>query len=431
MRFKLLNLAALLTVFVSAVSAVLQIESILLRWQVILLLGAFVALQLSLPDVSEDPAARRRCGWFSLLQAAIIAYLVLRTGIAFSFLVLFFLLSVNVALYYPLRWVFAWIAGFLLVIAFLNVRGGGWQLLFLETAIYAAGCLFFAITTSAQRTAQLARLQSESLYQQQTYLVARQKELLEGQAALLAELQQKNRQLEDYARQAETLAVVEERNRLSREVHDTLGHRLTSSSVQLEAAQRLLPADRERAGQLLGEVRQEIRQALTELRQVVGRLREPVESELELAQALQRMVERFQSTSGVQVRLELPDEPCPLSSSQRLALYRAAQEGLTNVQRHAQASEACLRLLCTPEEMRLELSDNGQGLHQAEDLPAEAHPGHVNTQADNSLVVTHTYAGFGLLGLQERAAALGGTAFLENAPGGGALLTVRLPRTTT
>jgi signal transduction histidine kinase len=288
-RLKIINLAALLTVLGSALSAVLQIESILLRWQVILLLGAFVGLQLSLPEVSEDPAARRKAGLFASLQALIVAYLVLRTGIGFSFLVLFFILSTNIALYYPLRWVFAWIGGFILLTAFLNVRGGGWELLLLETAVYAAGYLFFGIITGALRTAQLARAQSESLYQQQTYLVARQKELLEGQAALLDELQLKNRQLEDYAQQAQTLAVVEERNRLSREMHDTLGHRLTSSSVQLEAAQRLLPADRERAGLMLGEVRQEIRQALAELRQVVGRLREPVESELDLPQALRRI----------------------------------------------------------------------------------------------------------------------------------------------
>ena len=414
-RLKILNLAALLTVLGSALSAVLQIESILLRWQVILLLGVFVGLQLNLPEVSEDTLVRRKGGLFVSLQALIITYLVLRTGIGFSFLVLFFILSTNIALYYPLRWVFAWIGAFILLTAFLNVRGGGWELLLLETAVYAAGYLFFGITTGALRSAQLAQAQSESLYQQQTYLVARQKELLERQEALLDELQLKNQQLEDYAQQAQTLAVVEERNRLSREMHDTLGHRLTSSAVQLEAAQRLLPTDRERAGMLLGEVRQEIRQALTELRQVVGRLREPVESELDLPQALLRMVERFQSASGIQVYLELPEAPCPFSPAQRLALYRSAQAGLTNVQRHAQATEARLRLSCTADEICLELSDNGAG------LPERDHnDGELNEP-------TRSYAGFGLLGLQERAAALGGTVRLENAPGGGAVLTVCLP----
>jgi signal transduction histidine kinase len=200
---------------------------------------------------------------------------------------------------------------------------------------------------------------------------------------------------------------VEERNRLSREMHDTLGHHLTSTAVQLEAAQRLLPEQSERAATILGEVRLEVRQALTELRQTVSRLREPVEAELDLPQALRRMIERFQAANGLQVQLELPGETCTMTAAQRLALFRAAQEGLTNIQRHAQATSACLRLVCSSDEIRLELLDNGLG------LPVEG--------------VT-SLSGFGLRGLAERAAALGGEAHLENAPGGGAVLSLRLPR---
>jgi signal transduction histidine kinase len=408
-RLKILNLAAILTVLGSAVSAVLQIDSILLRWQVILLLIVFVGLQSSLPEINESLTDRRKSSLIIALQTLIVVYLVLRTGIGFSFNILIFILSVNVALYNSLRWVFLWIAGFTLVTAFLNVRGGGWERLLLETAVYAAGYLFFGVTTSALRTAQLAQLQNERLYQKQTYLVAQQKELLEQQTALLDELKLKNKQLQEYAHQVETLAVVEERNRLSREMHDTLGHRLTSSAVQLEAAQRLLPEQSERAAIMIGEVRQEVRLALAELRQTVGRLREPVETELDLPQALQRIVERFQSASGLQVQLVLPQEICSMPPAQRLAMYRAAQEGLTNIQRHALATEACLRLICTPEEICLELQDNGQG------LPVDG-------------LTSTSHKGFGLRGLTERAVALGGEACLENAPGGGAILSVRLPR---
>jgi signal transduction histidine kinase len=99
-----------------------------------------------------------------------------------------------------------------------------------------------------------------------------------------------------------------------------------------------------------------------------------------------------------------------MSPAQRLALFRAAQEGLTNLQRHAGASQACLRLVCLSAEIRLELQDNGQGL--APEMPASS-------------------IGFGLRGLQERAQALGGEARLENAPGGGAILWMRLPRSGT
>jgi signal transduction histidine kinase len=406
-RLRLLNLIAIVTVLGSAVSAILQIDSILLRWQVIVLLALFIGLQINLPEVDETTASRRKSSLLIAFQSLVVAYLVLRTGIGFPFLVLFFILSMNVAFYNPMPRVLVWIAGFVILTAFFNVRQGGWERLLLETAVYSAGYLFFGITANALRTAQLAQAQNARLYQQQMVLVAQQKELLEKQAALVEELTQKNKQLEEYAQQVETLAVVEERNRMSREMHDTLGHRLTSSAVQLEAAQRLLPGQSERVTNMLGEVRQEVRQALTELRQTVGRLREPVETELDLPQALQRMVERFQSASGMQVRLELPHEPCTMSPAQRLALYRAAQEGLTNIQRHAQAAEACLRLDCSPEEVFLELHDNGRG------LPMDG---------------LETTLGFGLRGLQERAAALGGEARLENAPEGGAVLSIRLPR---
>lgn len=407
--FKILTLAAILTVLGSAVSAVLQIESILLRWQVIVLLAILIGMQLSLPEITESLADRRKASLLVALQTLIVVLLVLRTEIGFSFFILFFILSVNVALNYRLRWVFVWITGFILITAFLNVRGGGWERLLLETAVYAAGYLFFGITTSALRSAQLAQLQNERLYQQQADLATRQKELLERQAVLLDELKSKNNQLREYAQQVETLAVVEERNRLSREMHDTLGHRLTSTAVQLEAAQRLLPGQSERAAGMLGEARQEVRQALVELRQTVGRLREPAETELDLPQALQRLAERFQAASGVQIHLQIAQHTCVVTPAQRLALYRAAQEGLTNIQRHAQASQVSLRLDCTTNEIRLELLDNGKGLPN----------GGLNSVAA---------MGFGLLGLAERAVALGGEAHLENAPGGGAILSMRLPR---
>ncbi len=399
-RLKILNLAVILTVLGSALSAVLQTDSILLRWQVILLLALFLGLQSALPETDDSLTSRRKANLVIALQTLVVTLLVLRTGIGFSFLVLFFILSMNVALYNSLPWVLAWIAGFTLVTAFLNVRQGGWEQLLLETAVFSAGYVFFGVTTNALRKAQIAQAENERLFQQQTSLVEQQKELLD-------ELKLKNSQLEAYAQQVEILAVVEERNRLSREMHDTLGHHLTSSAVQLEAAQRLLPGQSERVAAILGEVRQEIRQALTELRQVVGRLREPVETELDLPQALRRLVEKFQSASGLPVRLELPEVPCAMSPAQRLALFRAAQEGLTNLQRHANASQACLRLVCLSAEIRLELQDDGQGL--APEIPTSP-------------------PGFGLRGLQERALALGGEAHLENAPGGGAILWLRFPR---
>jgi signal transduction histidine kinase len=145
-------------------------------------------------------------------------------------------------------------------------------------AIYAGGFLIFGVITNALTLARSTQRQN---------------------ALLLAELQVRNRQLEEYAAQVEELAVVEERNRLAREVHDTLGHRLTTAAVQLEGAQRLVPSEPERAAAMIGAGRQQVREALQDLRRTVGRLREPVELEFSLPQALHRLSDSFQKATGL------------------------------------------------------------------------------------------------------------------------------------
>jgi len=229
--------------------------------------------------------------------------------------------------------------------------------------------------------------------------------------ALLAELQEAHRQLKASAGQAQELAVSEERNRLAREMHDTLGHHLTVSSVQLEAAQRLVSRDPERAIQLVETVRTQITDALGELRRTVATLRAPLEADLPLDSALQRLVHGFGQATGLQVCLELPERLPEMPFLQRLAFYRAAQEGLTNVQRHAQAHTAWVRLYPEANGMSLQVADDGIGL------------------PESGLAETGLPAGggFGLRGVRERALHLGGRVTLENRPEGGAMVTLWLP----
>jgi signal transduction histidine kinase len=386
-RLNLLNLAATLTIAGSAVSGVLQLDRILLRWQVILLLLFFALLYSRYPDPDGTPHVRHTANLLIGFQALLAAYLIWVTGLSFSFLVLIFILSASAALYNPLRVTLAWIAAFTALTALLLFQLGGWTGILREMAVYTGGYLFFGFITNALSATRQAQAQNERL---------------------LAELQATNARLEEYARQVETLAAVQERNRLAREVHDTLGHRLTSSAVQLEAAQRLSASNPEKAAQLIATVRQQVREALQELRQTVGRLREPLEIELSLPQALRRLAENFQSASELAIHLEVPEQPCQISAAQKLALYRAAQEGLTNIQRHAQATQAWLRLTCRPGGLRLEIQDNGIGMGNGS--PPDQ-------------------GGFGLRGLQERAAALGGAVQMGANPGGGTLLTMDLPNT--
>jgi signal transduction histidine kinase len=224
---------------------------------------------------------------------------------------------------------------------------------------------------------------------------------------LLVELQEAHEQLQEYALHAEEIAVVEERNRLAREMHDTIGHRLTVASVQLEGAQRLCSRDPERAAGMVATVREQVREALSELRSAVATLRTPVEADLQLRSSLTRLITDFEQATGLAVHQVLPDGMPDLPDAHRLALYRAAQEALTNVQRHAGAQQVWLVLGRDREAVTLLVGDDGQGLSLSKEQK-----------------------GFGLRGLRERAEQLGGELHLEPRSGGGTQLSLRLPLPT-
>lgn len=221
---------------------------------------------------------------------------------------------------------------------------------------------------------------------------------------LLEELQLAHTQLQEYAAQAEQLAIAEERNRLAREMHDALGHRLTVAVVQLEGAQRLIPTSPERAANMVGTMREQLKEALTELRQTVATLRTPLTDDLPLATAVTHLTHNFQESTGLQVHLHLPTTLPALPAPYRLALYRVAQESLTNIQRHAQATEVWLELQSHNGRLHLTICDNGQG------FPTNQPNGR-----------------FGLLGLRERAEQLGGQFTWQNRSEGGAQITFLLP----
>jgi signal transduction histidine kinase len=271
-----------------------------------------------------------------------------------------------------------WILGFLALTYVFAAMLGGWLEGLLFTLPYAGGYLFFGTFGKALRDSQLARAESQRL---------------------LEELRAAQEQLKD-------LAVAEERNRLAREMHDSLGHRLTVAIVQMEGAQRLIPTDPERAGRMVSAMREQMKEALAELRRTVATLRTPLADDLPLDAALQRLAHGFQESTGLAVHLSLAPLPA-LTEAQRLALYRTAQEALTNAQRHAQARTVWLEMRVAGDTVHLTAADDGRG------FPADLNGG-----------------GFGLRGLQERATLLGGTVALEARPGGGAQLSFSLPLST-
>ncbi len=218
---------------------------------------------------------------------------------------------------------------------------------------------------------------------------------------LLRREQQTRRELAAATEQLAELAATQERNRVARDIHDGLGHYLTTLQMQVRAGRALLGADPARADEMFAQAEEQAREALSEVRRSVSALRAP-RAGLSLVERVQRMV-REASQSGPPTRAEVRGTPRPLSPEVEEALYRAAQEGLTNVRRHARASHAHVLLDYRPAEVRVVVGDDGCG-----DSPGPA-------------------GGFGLIGLRERVAGLGGAVALDSVPGQGSTLTVTAP----
>lgn len=203
--------------------------------------------------------------------------------------------------------------------------------------------------------------------------------------------------------QSARLGAVEERNRLAREIHDTLAQGLTAVSLHLESADALLEANA-----ALDQLQPMIRRALAvtqenleEVRRSVMDLRAAPLAGRTLAEALEMLVAGVETA----VILRLTGANRPLAPRIEAGLYRLAQEALNNVDKHAAASQAILDLVVTPTEVWLTVEDNGCGFD----------------------VETKPPGRFGLVGMNERVRLLGGTLRLESCPGEGTRVEVKLP----
>lgn len=227
--------------------------------------------------------------------------------------------------------------------------------------------------------------------------------------ALYEQLRQAHDELTRLHARAREAAVTAERNRLAREIHDSLAHYLTVINVQLEAAEKLAPESAERALEQVRRARRLTLESLREVRRSVAALRAASLDELSLPRALDKLAGEFAESTGIAVHLDLgvPDD-VRLAPETALTLYRAAQEGLTNVHRHARAANAYLTLRRENGRVELTVRDDGVG------------PGTTPAGEDAE-------GGFGLLGLRERVDLLGGCLAFEAAVGGGSRLTVALP----
>jgi signal transduction histidine kinase len=269
------------------------------------------------------------------------------------------------------------------------IGAGFWIAMFATVA-----ALTWLLAGSLQRALRHSRAQAQALAELSQQLEAR----VEAQTA----------QLLDQEREAATLA---ERARLAREIHDTLAQGLTGIVVQLGAAQRALAAKTETADQHIDLAQQMAREALSEARRSVWNLRAPSLERGDLGDALRVLTARFVH-SGNAATFEQRGETWPLPPEVESALLRVAQEGLVNAARHASATRVAVVLEYAPDLVRLSVGDDGVGFGEDGLRALMAEPG--------------PWGGFGLLGMRERLAALGGTLELRN--DAGAQVVAAVPR---
>lgn len=198
-----------------------------------------------------------------------------------------------------------------------------------------------------------------------------------------------------------------ERKALARELHDQVIQDLLSLNYQLEA----IAADMDGASDELGEVHDSIRTLVDDIRRICGNLRPPTIDSLGLGAALQSYTRDWSGRTGVAVQLNLDPNLGRLPETVELSIFRIVQEGLSNVWKHARASQAQVSLTHTsPRSLMVAIADDGVGMRESFDLAALAANGH-----------------YGLLGISERVALLAGRLQAQNQPSGGFLLQVEIP----
>jgi len=214
-------------------------------------------------------------------------------------------------------------------------------------------------------------------------------------------LAEANQLLRDHAAQVEELATTKERNRLAREIHDSLGHYLTVVNVQIGAARTVLDQDSTRALEHLSKAQSLTQEGLAEVRQSVATLRaSPIESR-PLPEALALLIDQW-NAAGLNAKLEILGTPRSLTPPTNLTLYRAGQEAFTNVAKHANATRVDACLTYGDGQVSLAIKDDGVGAHDSE-------------------------GGFGLLGVRERVQLLNGSVRISTNPGDGFGLEVEVP----
>jgi len=239
------------------------------------------------------------------------------------------------------------------------------------------------------------------------YLFNRQVLAREQAQDLLSDLENAHQQLSEYALEVESLTLTNERQRMARELHDTLAQGLAGLILQLEAVDSHLSHGRsKKAQEIVQQAMGRARTTLADARHAIEDLRDPRFTPADLQTAIREEAERFSHTTGIDCQLQLCN-PEGLSSSVAETVLRMVSEGLMNIARHAQATEVFVDLVCADLELSVQIRDNGVGFDVQSAVGQSGH--------------------YGLLGMRERARILGGSLSIESDSSRGTTLKLDIP----
>ncbi len=234
-------------------------------------------------------------------------------------------------------------------------------------------------------------------------LYIRQAEAREKAQALANELESANRQLTEYAARVEDLTIAAERQRMARELHDTLSQGLAGLILQLEAADAHLANNRTaKAQSIVGNAMEQARATLADARRAIDDLRQSSLDDLDSALRLE--ISRFTNATGIPCHYHADQTP-PLPDSIKETLVRAAAEALTNIANHAQAHNAAVEVTMKDQSLSVTIQDDGQGFDAAS-IPS----GH-----------------YGILGIKERVRLVNGSFEIQSENGKGTTLRINIP----
>ena len=331
--------------------------------------------------VRNDPGQNRKLLYF-LVQVPLGCLIVLISkGAAYNALLLLPLMAHAVILL-PTRLSYG--AGVVILAGYvIAVRAfsPSWEVVWNGLPIFIAGLVFITVFTQSAVSEERARAEVERL---------------------VSELTLANQQLRAYAVQVEELAITKERNRLAREIHDGLGHYLTTIHMQIQASKAIASRDPRKAQDALDKALEMTHQALADVRRSVASLRSPAIADLPLPEMIRELIDHIDA-GKIKTQFQVLGTPRELSPQARMTFYRSAQEALNNAIKHAQASVLLLTLdFRAADSVTMIVQDNGQG---AEDMNG----------------------GFGLIGMKERANLLNGEVKFSSAKGQGFSVEIWLP----